>query len=243
VSTAEQDKLLRVATQFPILFAEALFFGDEPVGRELPALQNGTASLIKIDGRYLAVTCKHVIDAYRERLERGGRTVFQIGELIIADAMSSIVGESESHDLASLSLDRYVNANLIERSKFFEPATWPPGEVEVGDFVAFAGFPGEWRKQPEIREADFGAFSSGGSEVHSLGDNYFYARIELDRCVHPLVPKFTMPSLGGLSGGPVFIWRQLHAELVGFIQEYQDQFDLLYVRKASVMLESGAFAS
>ena len=226
-----------------MLFAEALFFGDAPVSRDLPVLQNGTTSLVKLNGQYMAITCKHVIDAYRERLVRGGRTVFQIGELIVADALSAIVGESAKYDLASISLDRYVSMNRIEPSKFFEPTTWPPGEVEVGDFVAFAGFPGEWRKQPEIRDADFGAFSSGGSEVHSLGDNYFYARIELDRCVHPLVPEFTMPALGGLSGGPVFIWRQLHAELVGFIQQYQDQFDLLYIRKASVMLADGTFES
>ena len=36
--------------------------------------------------------------------------------------------------------------------------------------------------------------------------------------------------LGGLSGGPVFIHRELFWELVGIIYEFSPEFDLMYVR-------------
>jgi hypothetical protein len=51
--------------------------------------------------------------------------------------------------------------------------------------------------------------------------------------------------LGGLSGGPVFAWRKtpvLVAELVGFIYEYQESLDLMFVRSAAVIREDGRLA-
>jgi hypothetical protein len=48
--------------------------------------------------------------------------------------------------------------------------------------------------------------------------------------------------LGGLSGGPVFVWRKtpiLIAELVGFIYEYQESLDLMLVRSAAVIRADG----
>jgi hypothetical protein len=237
----EERDLLRLTPQFPLLFAKAVFFGAEPTTRDIPNLANGTVSLVKLDGHYLGVTCKHVLDAYRVAVDREtGRTVFQIGGCII-DPLPNLVSESSAYDLVSISLDGYIGKQDLRASDFTEPPTWPPGDIEVGSFVTFGGFPGEWRSQAESREVEFGSFSSGGSEVHSVHEDYFYARIEMELCVDLLTDNKAVPNLGGLSGGPVFAWRALYCELVGFMQEYSQDYDLLYIRKAGVMNADGTF--
>lgn len=237
----EEENLLRLAPQFPLLFAKAVLFGAEPVTRDIPALANGTVSLLKLGGHYLGVTCKHVLDAYKGAVGRGPRrTVFQIGGCII-DPLPHVIGESSAYDLVSICLDGFIGKQDLNANDFIEPPTWPPGDVEVGGFVAFGGFPGEWRSQAEPREVEFGSFSSGGSEIHSVHDDYFYARIEMELNVDLLTDNKIVPNLGGLSGGPAFIWRTLHCELAGFVQEYSQSYDLLYIRKAGVMNIDGTF--
>jgi hypothetical protein len=237
----EEKDLLRLTPQFPLLFAKAVFFGKEPTTRDIPSLMNGTASLVKLGGHYLGITCKHVLDAYRAAIDRETRrVVFQIGGCII-DPLPNLISESNAHDLVSICLDNYVGTQDLSAADFIEPSTWPPGDVEVGSFVMFGGFPGVWRKQAEPREVEFGSFSSGGSEVHSVQEDYFYARIEMELCVDFLTDNKSVPNLGGLSGGPVFAWRTLHCELVGFIQEYSQDYDLLYIRKAGVMSADGTY--
>ena len=49
-----------------------------------------------------------------------------------------------------------------------------------------------------------------------------------------------------MSGGPVFVWREtgvLLAEIVGFIYEYQESLDLLFIRTANVLRNYGRFAN
>ncbi len=69
-------------------------------------------------------------------------------------------------------------------------------------------------------------------------------RIDVEQCVSQFNNGVVMGSLGGLSGGPVFVWRKepiLIAELVGFICEYQHTLDLMYIRLANVIREDGTF--
>jgi hypothetical protein len=54
--------------------------------------------------------------------------------------------------------------------------------------------------------------------------------------------RLDLRPLGGLSGGPVFVWRRgviARAELIGFIKEYQENLDLLYVRRANCITVDG----
>ena len=49
-------------------------------------------------------------------------------------------------------------------------------------------------------------------------------------------------SLRGISGAPVFVWRRgpiLYPELVGFVFEYLEDLDILKIRPASTILETG----
>jgi hypothetical protein len=78
--------------------------------------------------------------------------------------------------------------------------------------------------------------------VVSVRDQQIATTVEIQDCVTQINHGLVLSSLGGLSGGPVFAWRKvpvLHAELVGFIFEYQENFDLMLVRSATVIREDG----
>jgi hypothetical protein len=67
-------------------------------------------------------------------------------------------------------------------------------------------------------------------------------RVELEKCVTQFNNGVVLGSLGGLSGGPVFVWRKepiLTAELVGFISEYQKDYDLMRITSANLIRENG----
>jgi hypothetical protein len=78
--------------------------------------------------------------------------------------------------------------------------------------------------------------------VHAVGTNYLYTRIEPEECVAALEDRLVIGSLGGLSGGPVFVWRVgpvVTAEFVGIVTEYQEIYDLLYVTRADCVQPDG----
>jgi len=79
--------------------------------------------------------------------------------------------------------------------------------------------------------------------VRSAGEEQFVVSVRPEEPIVTVNKGLTVGSLGGLSGGPVFCWRKtdrlLHAELVGFIYEYQEKLDLMYVSAARVMNSDG----
>lgn len=46
--------------KFPMRFVTALYFGDLP-GKGAPRINNGSASLVRLNGTPLAITCSHVL--------------------------------------------------------------------------------------------------------------------------------------------------------------------------------------
>src|SRR5439155_8915756 len=61
-------------SKYPGRFATPVFFGESPYASYAAGLSNGTASLVKLQNRFLAVTCQHVLQVYRRaRMNRGDR--------------------------------------------------------------------------------------------------------------------------------------------------------------------------
>jgi hypothetical protein len=81
--------------------------------------------------------------------------------------------------------------------------------------------------------------------VQAAGEEHFVVRIQPEDGIVTVDIGKKWGSPGGMSGGPVFCWRQsgslLLAEFVGFITEYQEKLDLMYVRAARVINRDGAF--
>jgi hypothetical protein len=203
-------------------------------------LRNGTASLVKLRDKYLGITCEHVIREYRR--VREASTVFHFGRVAI-DPEDYLIAESRDHDLAVFNLTSFIGAVPdFTAAKFVTPTTWPPREVSLQDVICLGGFPGVWREQINLGHLRFYSFSSGAAQVHSVGEHHLMTRVEVDKCVVAFQNGLVLGSLGGLSGGPVFVWRKepvLAAELVGFISEYHEGYDLMRVSLANVIQEDG----
>jgi hypothetical protein len=89
--------------KYPVRFSIPVFFGESPLSSYVASLNNATGTLIKLGGKYLALTCEHVLRAFREL--RNGKTVFQFGSLAI-DPDEQLIAENRNYDLAVFDVTR-----------------------------------------------------------------------------------------------------------------------------------------
>jgi hypothetical protein len=235
-------------SKFPLRFATAAFFGDRPKKGRLQKVNNGTVTLLNLDGRRIALTCSHVLEGYR-KIYGTPNTNFQIGDLEL-NPLDRIIDESSDLDLVTLDLEglslrEFSNDEGIG-THFFDPVRWPPDRIKQGDFVAFGGFPGLWRQNLSWRELLFDSWSSGATEVTSVSEDHFVCQFEREFWVASLnlhgLEGLELRKLGGLSGSPVFIHRSIYWELVGVVYEFSESFDLMYARPTSLLRKDGTFA-
>jgi len=231
--------------KYAVRFAVPVVFGESAASSYAAALNNGTATLLKLNHRYLAVTCYHVLASYRKRKAKHPSTMFQVGTVAL-EPDTHLLSEDESLDLAVLELTPFVGVEPgLTEARFVSPLNWPPASVTTEDVLCFAGFPGIWRDQIALGHIRLYALSSGASAVLSVLPDRITTTIQVAECVTQINHGKVLGSLGGMSGGPVFVWRTqplLTAELVGFIYEYQETLDLLLVRSGSVLTDSGIVA-
>jgi hypothetical protein len=230
--------------KYPARFAAPVLFGDPPASSYSASLRNGTATLLTLKDRFLAVTCQHLLDSYR-KAQATTNTFFQLAHVAM-NPNDFLVDEDRDLDLAVLDLTSFVGkAPYLTEANFISPILWPPQPVTTNDVLCLAGFPGIWRDQVELGHVRFYSYSSGASEVTSVNENKIVTRVNIQDCVTQINHGKVFGFLGGLSGGPVFAWRKtpvLVAELVGFIYEYQESLDLMFVRSAAVIREDGRLA-
>lgn len=239
------DPFFDEISKYPVKFAMPVFFGESPLSSISALTRNGTMSLLQLGGKYLGVTCHHVLDGYRQ-LAGINEKLFYIGSLHI-DPEQALISEDEGYDLAVFDLSEYVDkVPNLDKPKFVKPRTWPPSDISSEDVICMAGFPGIWRDQIRLGHFRFYSYSSGAAEVTSVNEKYLVTRVQIADCITQVNHGKIWGSLGGLSGGPVFVWRKtpiLIAELVGFIYEYQESLDLMYVRLGNVIGPGGNIIS
>ncbi len=226
--------------KYPLLFAKAVFFGEPPSKDHKSKINNATVTLLDLGEGPLAVTCAHVLSAYREVKKATGNALFQIGSVVL-DPDVQLVRESTELDVAVLELTEAQTKEITSDGEIgscvFKPASWPPSELKAGEFVAFGGFPGQWRECLASAELEFGSFSSGACRVATVSEERFSCQFEREYWVKSFGESkgFDLKNLGGLSGGPSFIKRKLHWELVGFIYEFSREFDIMFFRPAGII--------
>lgn len=239
-----ENPYYRELSRYPVRFARAVFLGQLPAFSDSPLMASATMTLIRFDDLFIGVTCQHVLAHYLKMRESHKDIVFQIGQAQF-NPLQHLIREDKERDLATFNLTPFVGKVIgIEESNFIEPVHWPPGDVLEDSVICLAGFPGIWREQLGVSELRFYSFSSGATFVRATGEEYFVIRIEAGQHIVTIDKGKVLGSLGGLSGGPVFCWRNgelLRAELVGFIYEYQESLDLMYVRAAKVLNRDGTF--
>lgn len=170
--------------------------------------------------------------------------LFQIGAVKL-DPFSQLIAENKRLDLATIKLN-FVQAEAITSggeigSLFFEPRSWPPQSLVEGDFIAFGGFPGQWRKEIAFDELEFPTFSSGACIVSQVADDRFACQFEREYWVTALNIDNRDPlyNLGGMSGGPAFIYRGLYWDFIGVIYGFSG-FDIMYLRPSHLICQDGS---
>ncbi|HEX8696968.1 MAG TPA: hypothetical protein VF746_31410 [Longimicrobium sp.] len=228
--------------KFPLRFATSAFIA--PSRRSLPfKSKNGTVTLLRLKGNPLGVTCSHVLDGFRSQ-PASDKPAFWIGRVQI-DPIARLVSEDNSLDIAVLDLSGLDLSQISGGSgigvDFFDPSRWPPELPKSGDFVSFGGFPGTWRDHPKVDEVVFRSFSVGASEVTVARDDYIVCQFNREYWVSAYGNNmFDFYELGGMSGGPAFIWRGLQPEFFGIIKEYSPSLDLLYISSVRAIKEDGS---
>jgi hypothetical protein len=241
---AISPSLGRMLGQFPILFARAVIFGKQRSQNQAGSIKNGTSTIVDFGTGPIAVTCAHVLAAYRGLRESGENVYFQVGNVRL-EPDAQLIDENAEMDLATISLSvkqaEKLQSDGVPGSSIFHPTGWPSPPVKVGDTVALGGFPGSWREKVAIDELHFDSYSIGATAVSSVGQDRFACQFERDRWLwssskHSLED---VRDLGGLSGGPVFAIRGLHYDLVGIISEFSEAFDILFLKPAHLIAADG----
>ncbi len=227
---------------YAVRLAQPVFFGESPNNTYAAALSSGSGCFVLLGERMVGVTCHHVLSGFRAK-RAVIPAVFQFGPIRV-DPERHLISESHALDLATFDFTQYLDAehNGVPRPSCIEPRQWPPGDVSEEDVLALAGYPGIWRDQVDLNHLRFYSFSHGATGVDARGDTHLVTQLRLDDCMNQINEGLVLGSIGGMSGGPVFAWRKtpiLIAELVGFITEYQESFDLMYIRKASCLSVEG----
>lgn len=229
---------------FPLLFAKAAFFGQRPSPKRTTEIRNGTITLVEIGNRSYGITCHHVIEGYKQYREQHDDVIFNIGHVEL-DPVNQLVDSDPKIDIALIELTNDQIIQLTSEgeigSQVHKPAKWPPGKPQKDEYVIFGGFPGSLRVVETFNEIVFYSWSSGGSRIDAGGDTRFITAFERDYWISSFGEKHNLElkDLGGMSGGPAFIKRDLHFEFVGILTDYEENYDTVFFASAQTINENG----
>jgi hypothetical protein len=216
--------------KYPLLFAKVAFFGQRPLRQQRIDINNATVTLVDLDHGPIAITCQHVIEGFREKQKEKNGVIFQLGSVVL-DPIEQLIDENKYLDLATIRLTEKQAKTVADDGEIgsciFKPSSWPPPLINEGEFVAFGGFPGSIRSVQSLNELVFGSWSSGGSKICSVSEFRFVSAFEREYWIKSFGEKnhVDLKALGGMSGGPAFIKRKIHWDLVGVVSEYHENYD------------------
>ena len=152
-------------------------------------------------------------------------------------------------DLAVLDLDDMDPAQFAIGSRefgFFEPAAWPLATAKPGEFIGLGGYPSFYRalssdSKRNLGLSSSGAFTLGATRVIDVGFENIVCGLSSEYWIEGSHPQGmdVLADLGGLSGGPGFVWRDSAFHFVGVIFVAAQHGEYLRLRPASFVLPDG----
>ena len=213
------------------------WFGIDEFGRHR-VFHNGTLTVFRSGVRQIGVTADHVYAQFLNDKALLKGFGCQFGG-ITADPEKWLIDRNQRADLATFEIPDVV----LGLAKLYphQPLHWPTEQVGIGDVVMCGGYPGSLREEREGEiESPFETLSLAVTSSFTL---HFGLQLDIANVHWPFHEGEQINArLGGMSGGGVYrvvadpIER---VELVGFIYEYSEQFDLMFARHARFVAQDG----
>jgi hypothetical protein len=201
-----------------------------PIGQS-GYLRSGSAFVLRLlDHDYLG-TAWHVVKEWHDATSTGNKIVFQVGAVSL-NPIDRLAWKDEQNDIAFLRLisGEAQRVGVQPSEPLFG---WPPPHPESGSYLLLSGYPGIERRRPADDEFDFGAFSTM-LQVTASHENYIVCQFQREHWIsegRDVPPPGT--DLGGMSGGPALLVKNLAYPLIGLISEFSRDYELLYVKTLS----------
>ena len=228
--TSEQERVRRAGDQmgrYAFQHCAAVLVAPPPncgPGR----INNGSAFILRLDSRYYLGTAWHVVQAWQLRTAAGERLLFQVGHADLPPT-GRLVWHDEVGDIAFLMVDEF-DVQRIGIMPCESVLGWPPPKPAPGERLLFAGYPGSLREHGDDGVMDFGSFT-GLVSATSVRDRYVVAQFQREHLIsndgRELPPVGA--DLGGMSGGPVFLVKNLVYPLAGIITQHNSEFELMQI--------------
>ena len=116
-------------------FAKPVYVGEPPSNDHPLTVNSGTVSLLDLGYGPLAVTCFHVIEAYRDKLKQSSRCVFMIASCPL-DPIAQLVGENRALDLAIIRIT-YEQAHEITKKNIGIGEHFYPSDLGLRELDRF----------------------------------------------------------------------------------------------------------
>jgi hypothetical protein len=217
-----------------------LWWHGESASGDYRIRANGTATLVRLGGRDLVISARHVYQGYVEARRLDPDLVCQLGSATVRLDEHLVAIDSEL-DLVTLAPSPLQLALVGARANV--PFTWPPSRnVTEADMLIYGGYPGSLRREGgAVADLSFQWFVSSPISVTSA---YIKLHVDFTDFHEPLVGVSEINRvLGGISGGPVFRFIPAppieRLELVGFVVESAPEFGLVFARPAHCIRSDG----
>jgi hypothetical protein len=235
-------------TKFPMRFAKAAIIGERPSPDQPIRVSTGTATLVQLNVGTVAITCDHVVREARVARAERPKTLFQIGDAEV-DLERQLIDMNPDRDIAVILLSEDQLKIVLKGDEIgsaaFAPVSWPPTRPKQEELVSFGGFPGALREIKSFQDLSFGAWCSGASEVHSSSERQFATRFERSEWERAFgnPDHMGLSQFGGMSGGPAFVFRGMHWDLVGIVKEYHEAYDAVFFAALASVRADGTIDS
>ncbi len=217
-------------------------------GREFVP-SNGTIFFVDAGQGAFAVTADHVYQGYLDAKAEYPRVDCGIGPQsfdtppaapLPFDPLARLIDRSQDPDIATFQM----TGDELKQLRTTIITVWPPVVPEVGQSIAFAGFPGHERLLVGARELSFAPYP-GLTVVTSVNERHISCRFEREYLVP--APGFRLPApnydTAGISGAPLLTVVERNGlqrwALGGVVSEGNPNLEILLAARADCVLPDG----
>jgi hypothetical protein len=203
-------------------------------------LHNGTLCVFHTGVCQLGVTADHVYAGYLRDKDRYSAFSCQFGGATV-EPEKWLIDRNAKADLATFQIPAVILAPANLHPHY--PVSWPTEPVREREVVIYGGYPGALREEKAATLVS--GFQTLASAVTSVSPDKMGLYLDLEHLHWPFHEGEKINArLGGMSGGGVY--RVIEAkpvdriELVGFIYEHSESFDLMFARHAHFVSADGS---